>query len=259
MSGQECTKLKELLGQSGYVVEYSSLKNNLGRHDVIVKPAKPAVPVRPAVQPVPQSPPVQPTRAAPAIKQPAGVLPLEEAYKRVKTLLFSFNHCLRNEFSVFDVLNALKLSNANYLNVWYALDTLRRKGSLERFSYVIHSRRRVFFAIKKRDAPPASEKTSDEKSSDEKKPPHDPLPSDTSVDVLKKIFENFTTFNAEALQRVANKYGSFYGKWSAKALVNWIAKNREYAEELTGKRLSIGGQDDYLFVQVFDGLVEAAK
>lgn len=52
--------------------------------------------------------------------------------------------------------------------------------------------------------------------------------------------------------QVRNRHGDFYGKWSAKGLFKWIVDNKEYAEELTKKRLSVGGEGDFMFVQVLD-------
>lgn len=146
------------------------------------------------------------------------------------------------EFRTSDVLKALgahntSSSNPEYLRTYITLADMAKSGRIEKTSFIINKQKYNYYRLKgKRQKEDEEEKTE--------------LPEDTSEDTLKYIFNNYVSFNWQGVMEVKNKHGINYGKWSARGLMNWIAANRDYVQNLTRKRFNIGGEGNYMYVQV---------
>ena len=166
-------------------------------------------------------------------------------HKQVNTVVFSGT--LPRQFSAHEVREAMNLDDSYYQNVYQYLEDMRRTNILNKYiSKGINGGTRVQFEIQSR---------SDKKRFDLPKKPkiRIELPSDTTEEVLQRIFENLNdTFMPVSLEQCKNKYGEYYRKYSAIGLFKWMCRNKEYVGRIVGKNLAVGGTGDYLYIQVLD-------
>jgi hypothetical protein len=146
------------------------------------------------------------------------------------------------QFTNSDVLKALGAhnttsSNPEYLRTYITLANMVKKGSIIKTSYIANKQKFNYYRLEgKRQKEMEEEKVE--------------LPEDTTKETLKYIFDNYVSFNWQGLMEVKNRHGINYGKWSARGLMNWIAANRDFVQNLTNKKFNIGGEGNYMYVQV---------
>jgi len=141
------------------------------------------------------------------------------------------------QFSVFDVMKAMGITsvttrNKEYYRIWIVLDGMRKRGIIEKYSYVINEQKKTFYSLKTKEPKEENE-----------------LPEDTTLNIVVGILDKFVSFDATGLMQVTNKNGDNYQKYSAKTLFNWIYNNIDYLQKLTGKKLERGGIGDMRFVK----------
>lgn len=161
---------------------------------------------------------------------------------QIESIVFTIGRSIKT-FTVSDVMKAMNLnppntSNPEYLRIYWVLGGMSNRGIVTKTCYIVNDGKKTFYSI-----PSKAEKKEDEKE-------RLVLPPDTTDDILKKIIDNYASFNWEALMQVKNKHGNNYQRYSAKALFDWMCRNTEYLMNITGKKISTGGSGDFRFMQV---------
>jgi hypothetical protein len=183
-----------------------------------------------------------PSVPEPKKRSPSVVREITLSKAQIESVIFTIGRSIKT-FTVSDVMKAMNLnppntSNPEYLRVYWVLGGMSNRGIVTKTCYIVNDGKKTFYSI-----PSKAEKKEDEK---EKLV----LPPDTTDDILKKIIDNYTSFNWEALMQVKNKHSNNYQKYSAKALFDWMCRNTEYLMNITGKKISTGGSGDFRFIQV---------
>ena len=172
-------------------------------------------------------------KTEPEKKSPILLIPIAKIEATVLTIAKSIK-----QFSVFDIMKAMGMTSATrnnkeYYRIWIVLDGMRKRGIIEKYSYVLNDTKRTFYSLRTK----------------EPKPDENELPEDTTLNIVVGILDKFVSFDMNGLMAVTNKNGDNYQKYSAKALFDWIYKNTDYLQKLTGKKLERGGIGDFRFVK----------
>lgn len=141
------------------------------------------------------------------------------------------------QFKVSDVLKALKSqpynsTNPEYLRVYIELENLKKRRAIEKTSFIVDKRKFNYYKT--------LSKAEKEEEAEEKLQ----LPSDTTDNIIREIFDSYISFDWQALMEVKNKHGKNYGTWSAKGLFKWIWHNADYVKNLTKKNIIRDGDEE---------------